>query len=52
MSGSLADFTRYSLTLSLFLEDLVFWTLMDRRVVRFFSWLSESFLPIPSLPEL
>ena len=33
-------------------EDLMFWTLMDRRVVRFFSWLSESFLPIPSLPEL
>ena len=37
---------------SLSSEDLMFWTLMDRRVVRFFSWLSESFLPIPSLPEL
>ena len=37
---------------AVFSEDLMFWTLMDRRVVRFFSWLSESFLPIPSLPEL
>ena len=40
------------LVVSIFPVDLVFWTLMDRRVVRFFSWLSESFLPIPSLPEL